>query len=112
MEPSPVKTSDARLVEVGARAPASAGRWKDVRRRLTRVVTVAIEFGVPVLLLLAFLGPTIIKDPFNLQVLTIAFLNAAVVAPLVLSLGYAGLLNLSQGTFYGLGAYATAILVT
>jgi branched-chain amino acid transport system permease protein len=35
-----------------------------------------------------------------------------VVSGLVLSLGYTGLLNLSQGTFYGLGAYTTAILVT
>lgn len=64
------------------------------------------------LLLLSFLGPVVIDNPFDLQVLTLAFLNAAVVAPLVLSLGYAGLLNLSQGTFYGLGAYTVAILVT
>jgi len=68
--------------------------------------------AVPVGVLLAAAVPLVIDSPFRLQVMTLAFLNAAVVAALVLSLGYAGLLNLSQGTFYGLGAYATAILVT
>ncbi|XVQ07676.1 branched-chain amino acid ABC transporter permease [Spirillospora sp. CA-255316] len=93
-------------------APATADGLGDRRSRYGRVVRAVAEFGVPALLVLGYLGPSVIVNPFDQQVLMIAFLNAAVVAPLVLSLGYAGLLNLSQGTFYGLGAYTTAILVT
>ncbi len=59
-----------------------------------------------------FLAPLFVQSRLTMQVLALAYINAAVVAGLVLSLGYTGLLNLSQGTFYGLGAYTTAILVT
>lgn len=105
-------TADTELAASGAPAPAPVRRLDTWRSRYGHVVRITIEFGVPVVLLIGYLGPSIIVNPFDLQVLTIAFLNAAVVAPLVLSLGYAGLLNLSQGTMYGLGAYTTAILVT
>lgn len=105
-------TSDVRPMAAGTGVKAAGGRLDEVRRRALRGGRLVIEFGVPALILLGYLGPSVIEDPFDLQVLTLAFLNAAVVAPLVLSLGYAGMLNLSQGTFYGLGAYATAILVT
>lgn len=105
-------TSDTRSAATGAEAPVARGRLDEARRRVGRALRLAVEFGVPALILLGYLGPRVIDNPFDLQVLTLAFLNAAVVAPLVLSLGYAGMLNLSQGTFYGLGAYATAILVT
>lgn len=66
----------------------------------------------PAALVAAVLVPLVITSPFRLQIFTVAFLNASVVASLVMSLGYVGMLNLSQGTFYGLGAYTTAILVT
>jgi len=51
-------------------------------------------------------------DPFTLQVLTVALLNAAITVSLSISFGFAGIFNLSQGSFYGLGAYAAAILIT
>lgn len=66
----------------------------------------------PASLLAAAFVPLVITSPLRLQIFTVAFLNASVVASLVISLGYVGMLNLSQGTFYGLGAYTTAILVT
>jgi len=79
-----------------------------VRRSISRVM----RWGVPSLIVAAFLVPMFTTSVLQLQVFTIGFLNAAVVAPLVLSLGYLGMFNLSQATFYGLGAYTVAILVT
>lgn len=79
---------------------------------IRRVVGRVLRLGVPVLIAAAFLVPLFTSSALQLQVFTIGFLNAAVVAPLVLSLGYLGMLNLSQATFYGLGAYTVAILVT
>ncbi|UOQ59823.1 branched-chain amino acid ABC transporter permease [Leucobacter rhizosphaerae] len=77
-----------------------------------RVVSRVLRLGVPIAIAAAFVVPLITSSALQLQVFSIGFLNAAVVAPLVLSLGYLGLLNLSQATFYGLGAYTVAILVT
>lgn len=72
-----------------------------------------VRFVIPLLVLgFALLVPQLTEERFRLQVLTIVFINASLAAGLVISLGYAGMLNLSQGTFYGLGAYTTAILVT
>lgn len=51
-------------------------------------------------------------DAFTLQVLAVALLNAAITVSLSLSFGFAGIFNLSQGSFYGLGAYTAAILIT
>jgi branched-chain amino acid transport system permease protein len=96
----------------GASAPAAGPPPRDYRALASRYLSKLVAYGVPVVLALAFLLPQVVTSPFRLQIFTVAFLNAAVVAPLVLSLGYAGMLNLSQGTFYGLGAYTTAILVT
>jgi branched-chain amino acid transport system permease protein len=70
-----------------------------------------LRYGVPLTIGIAFFAPLFIQSRLTMQVLALAYINAAVVAGLVLSLGYTGLLNLSQGTFYGLGAYTTAILV-
>ena len=96
----------------GVSAPAVGPPPDRYRAMASKYLTKLATIGVPVVLALAFLLPQVVTSPFRLQIFTIAFLNAAVVAPLVLSLGYAGMLNLSQGTFYGLGAYTTAILVT
>ena len=79
-----------------------------IRQGIGRV----LRMGVPLAIAAAFLVPLFTSSALQLQIFTIGFLNAAVVAPLVLSLGYLGLLNLSQATFYGLGAYTVAILVT
>lgn len=47
---------------------------------------------------------------FDLRVLTLAWLLASLTAGLTISVGYAGLFNVSQASFYGLGAYTTALL--
>lgn len=86
----------------------SRKNFEKTRRRVAK----AIKISVPAAIALGFLAPLFVESPLTMQILALAYINAAVVAGLVLSLGYTGLLNLSQGTFYGLGAYTTAILVT
>ena len=51
-------------------------------------------------------------NAFTLQILTLALLNAALTVALTTSFGFAGTFNLSQGSFYGIGAYTAAILLT
>lgn len=91
-----------------AQAPPRPSGGSATRHR----VSAAIRFAVPAAIAIAFLAPYFVESRLTMQVLSIAYINAIVVAALVISIGYTGLLNLSQGTFYGLGAYTTAILVT
>lgn len=99
-------------------SPKSSTETQQIRQireadfSIRRVVSRVMRLGVPIAIAVAFLVPLFTSSALQLQVFTVGFLNAAVVAPLVLSLGYLGLLNLSQATFYGLGAYTVAILVT
>jgi branched-chain amino acid transport system permease protein len=62
-------------------------------------------------LAIAALLPLVETDVFRLRVLTVGCLAAVLTVGVTISLGYAGLFNMSQGTFYGIGAYTTAILV-
>lgn len=91
----------------GASVPATTilGRARSMARAGTRWL-------VPAGILAAYVVPLLGASIGTLQVLMIGFLNAAVVAALVVSLGFTGTYNFSQATFYGLGAYTTAILVT
>ena len=98
-----------------ARTPSETQQIRQIRAAdftFRRVVSRVLRLGVPLAIAAAFTVPLFTSSALQLQVFTVGFLNAAVVAPLVLSLGYLGLLNLSQATFYGLGAYTVAILVT
>jgi branched-chain amino acid transport system permease protein len=56
--------------------------------------------------------PALVNDNFSLRVFSEAWLLSTLVVGTVITVGYAGIFNLSQATFYGLGAYTTAILVT
>lgn len=71
-------------------------------RRTLEVIGLGLSLGLPVAL----------SDPYSLRVMTLAYLFATLSVGLVVSLGHAGIFNMSQGSFYGIGAYATAILVT
>lgn len=84
-------------------APPGKSSWSRIPWKRA-LVSAALVFAVFV--------PTLTDQEFRISVLRLAFINASLAASLVVSLGYAGLLNLSQGTFYGFGAYVTAILVT
>jgi branched-chain amino acid transport system permease protein len=87
-------------------APASPrsvyGRLRVSRvRYLLPVAAVGVAIVMPAVL-----------SPFRIQVLMLAFLNAASAVGLMVSFGFTGMLNISQATFVGVGAYATAILMT
>jgi branched-chain amino acid transport system permease protein len=76
------------------------------------------QFGLPfrrggtVLFLAAVaLLPLFESDIFRLRILTIAWLAGVLVVGVTISLGYAGLFNMSQGTFYGIGAYTAGLLI-
>jgi branched-chain amino acid transport system permease protein len=83
-----------------------------LRSGIPKVMHTVARWFVPIVIGFMFLVPLVTHSDLDLQVLMIAFLNAAAAAGLTLSLGYTGVLNFSQGTFYGLGAYTTAVLVT
>jgi branched-chain amino acid transport system permease protein len=67
--------------------------------------------GVVALLALALL-PAVVSSPFDLQVLTLAFVWATLAGGLMLQLGYAGMLTLAHASFFGVGAYTAAVMVT
>ena len=53
-----------------------------------------------------------LASPYGLRVLTLAGSQAVLVLGYQIIFGHAGALSLAQGAFFGLGAYATAILAT
>ncbi|HXA70384.1 MAG TPA: ABC transporter ATP-binding protein, partial [Stellaceae bacterium] len=67
-------------------------------------------WAVP-LLALALYACTL-ASPYELRVLTLAGCQALLVMGYQFIFGHAGALSLAQGAFFGLGAYATAILGT
>ena len=74
----------------------------------------AITTGIRLPLLAAALGlaayAAFSGSPYTLRVLTVAGVYALLVVGYQFVFGYAGALSLAQGTFFGLGAYATGIL--
>lgn len=72
-----------------------------------------VSVGLPLLFLaIGIIIPGLTSSEFRLSMMIVVFLNASLAVGLVVSLGYAGLINLSHASFYGIGAYVTAILVT
>ena len=68
----------------------------------------AAIFGVPIVLLA--LVPVAIQQPFILTLLVFIGIYVIVCTGLSLIFGYAGQLSLTQAAFYGIGAYASALL--
>ncbi len=66
--------------------------------------------GALAALIVAVAYPFLSGGELQLRILTVAFLFAALTISISVSLGMAGLFNMSQGTFFGIGAYTTAIL--
>ena len=56
--------------------------------------------------------PLVFTDTYWRTICTVCALNVALAIGLDFVLGYAGQLNLGQSAFYGLGAYASTLLVT
>jgi branched-chain amino acid transport system permease protein len=65
--------------------------------------------GIPLLVVLAVLIalPT---DSYGIYVLTIAMVSTIPAVGLAVLMGYAGYISAAQGVFFGVGAYATAIM--
>ena len=68
--------------------------------------------GLAAFAALAAALPFMLTNDYYVSTLILALLNAIVVVGLNLLLGYAGQISLGHGAFYGLAAYATAILST
>ncbi|HEY4440217.1 MAG TPA: branched-chain amino acid ABC transporter permease [Candidatus Elarobacter sp.] len=56
--------------------------------------------------------PLVVPKTFYLQIVASAFITAIAVYGLNVILGYTGLLNLGHAAFFGIGAYAVALLQT
>jgi branched-chain amino acid transport system permease protein len=63
-------------------------------------------------LVLVALAPVAMRDTYWRSVLIVCALNVMLALGLDFVLGYAGQLNLGQAAFYGIGAYASTLLVT
>jgi branched-chain amino acid transport system permease protein len=78
--------------------------------RLAKVKRIA-RSATPVVFAIALLLPLFETDILRLRILTVAWLLSTLAMGATLSLGFGGLFNMSQGTFYGIGAYTTANMV-
>src|ERR1700676_5133402 len=83
------------------RAPDAAGAL--ISSRYLWVAMAAIAIG---------LLPTIFTDSYWRTSLIICAINVLLAVGLDFVLGYAGQLNLGQSAFYGIGAYASTLLIT
>lgn len=66
--------------------------------------------GITVLIILGFLLPTIISNPFYQQIILMIYLFAGLGSAWNLLGGYAGQLSLGHAAYFGLGAYSYALL--
>ena len=67
-------------------------------------------FGPLVSAVSIVLFPLLLSNPYYLNVANIIGLNTIIVVGLTLLIGYAGQVSLGHAAFYGIGAYASAIL--
>jgi len=79
---------------------ASGRTWRIPPRWLAAISVVAL------------LAPLVLDEPYIYRVFTIAFIFAVLAMSLTLVAGHAGQISLGQAAFFGIGAYATAILTT
>jgi branched-chain amino acid transport system permease protein len=68
--------------------------------------------GLAVFAALAAGAPLVFSNAYYVSVMTLCALNAIIVLGLNLLLGYAGQISLGHAAFFGIGAYASAILTT
>jgi len=64
------------------------------------------------LLACAIVLPFVVRDPYFIGMVNFIIIYSILCLGLNLILGYTGLLSLGHAAFYGIGAYATAILMT
>ena len=83
---------------------ALAARWMAQRWRL--------RMGFAGLALVVALLPLVFSTPYALSTLILIGIYSTVTIGLCLLMGYAGQVSLGQAAFFGLGAYASAVLTT
>ncbi|HHX44243.1 MAG TPA: branched-chain amino acid ABC transporter permease [Chloroflexi bacterium] len=81
-----------------------ATAWAARQRRLRR--------GLSLLALVVALLPLVFRTPYALSTLILIGIYSTVTVGLCLLMGYAGQVSLGQAAFFGLGAYASAVLTT
>jgi len=74
-------------------------------REKKKIIYLALLFFIILLI------PQVIKDEYYLHIFVMSGIWIISALSLNLILGYAGQLNLAQGTFFGIGAYATGLLM-
>jgi branched-chain amino acid transport system permease protein len=77
---------------------------------LARLFNLQKATAVGVGLLAILVPPLVVPDPFIMHLLVLSAIYAAFATSLNLVMGYSGLLSLGHQAFFGLGAYASAIL--
>lgn len=70
------------------------------------------NLSIVLMLVTAAVVTFLVSNTFTLQILSLALLNGALTVALTTSFGFAGTFNLSQGSFYGIGAYTAAVMLT
>ena len=68
--------------------------------------------GVGIFVLIVLIFPFVVTQSFLLNHATFTGIYVIVSLGLGLLMGYAGQISLGQAAFYGVGAYATAIMTT
>jgi len=110
LETPPVKFGhDEWVVQVEARRAGPAGLRG---RLLARWNTLAVGWRFLALLAIGALIPLVTHNDYYLRVAGTVWLFAALAIGLNVVVGYAGLLDLGFVAFYGLGAYAYALLAS
>jgi branched-chain amino acid transport system permease protein len=77
-----------------------------MRELLSRNVIIGIAIAVAAILI----PPLVVADPFTMHLLVLSAIFVALASSLNLVMGYSGLLSLGHQAFFGLGAYASALL--
>lgn len=71
-----------------------------------------LDLRCPMLFIPVLALPFVIRDPYYLRILSIMAMYGTLALSLNLIAGFAGIVSLGQAAFYGIGAYASAILST
>ena len=69
-----------------------------------------IKYRPILIIILALFVPIIVKSQYNLHMIIMACIYAIMAIGLDLVMGYTGALSLAQATFYGVGAYVSALV--
>lgn len=79
---------------------------------MIRLFTLVKKFQVPLFILALFCVPLIVTNIYYLHLINLSLITIIVVIGLNTLTGYAGQASIGHAAFYGMGAYASAIMTT